>query len=65
MVSPPLLELLVELKVFAEVEVSAPAEFGVTGELSLGGVGEFGSCSLVFFFLRNPSVGMGASMTRS
>ena len=50
---------------FAEVEVSAPAEFGVTGELSLGGVGEFGSCSLVFFFLRNPSVGMGASMTRS
>ncbi len=69
MVSPPLLELLVELNVFAEVEVSEllwpPAEVGVTGELSLGVVGEFGSCSLVFFFLRNPRVGMEASVTRS
>ena len=69
MVSPPLLELLVELKVFAEAEVSEllwpPAEVGVTGELSLGEVGEFGSCSFVFFFLRKPRVGMGASVTWS
>lgn len=69
MVSPPLLELLVELNVFAEAEVSEllwpPAEVGVTGELSVGEFGEFGSCSLVFFFLRNPRVGMGASVTRS
>ena len=69
MVSAPLLELLVELKVFAETEVSEPlwppAEVGVTGELSVGGVGQFGSCSLVFFFLRNPRVGMRASVTWS
>ena len=69
MVSPPLLELLVELNVFAEAEVSEPlwplAEVGVTGELSLGEVGELGSCSLVFFFLRNPRVGMRALVMRS
>lgn len=66
MVSAPLLELLVELKVLAEAEVSEPlwppAEVEVTGELSMGDVGEFGSCSFVFFFLRNPRVGMRASV---
>ena len=66
MVSAALLELLVELKVFAEAEVSEllcpPAEVGVTGELSVGEFGELGSCSFVFFFLRNPRVGMGASV---
>ena len=69
MVSAPLFELLVELKVFADVEVSEPlwppAEVGVTGELSMGEVGEFVSCSLVFFFLRKPRVGMGAWATWS
>lgn len=54
---------------FAEAEVSEllcpPADVGVTGELSVGEVGEFESCSLVFFFLRNPRVGMGASVMRS
>lgn len=69
MVSPPLLELLVELSVFAEAEVSEllwpPAEVGVTGELLVGEFGEFGSCSFVFFFLRNPRVGMEASVTQS
>lgn len=69
MVSPPLLELLVELNVFAEADVSEllwpPAEVGVMGELSVVEVGELGSCSFVFFFLRNPRVGMGASVERS
>lgn len=69
MVSAPLLELLVELKVCAEVEVSEPlwppAEVGVTGELSVGEFGEFGSCSLVLFFLRNPRVGMETWVTWS
>ena len=45
MVSAPLLELFVELNVFAETEVREllwpPAEVGVTGELSVGEVGEF------------------------
>ena len=67
MVSVALLELLVELSVLAEAEVSEllgpPAEVGVTGELSMGEFGEFGSCSLVFFFFKNPRVGMGASVT--
>ena len=53
---------------FAEAEVREllwpPAEVGVTGELSVGEVGEFGSCSFVFFFLRNPRVGMGALVMR-
>ena len=37
----------------------------MAGELSVGELGEFGSCSFVFFFLRNPRVGMEASVTRS
>lgn len=59
-----LLELLVELKVLAEVDVSEflcqPADVGVTGELSIGEDGELGSCFSVRFFLRKPRVGMEA-----
>jgi len=64
-----LFELLVELRVFADVDVrellcpSPPADVGVTGELSRGEVGEFGSCSFVRFFLRNPRVGIRAQVT--
>lgn len=65
-VSAPLFELLVELNVLADVDVSEllcpnpPADVGVTGEWSTGDVGEFGSCSFVRFFLRNPRVGIRA-----
>ncbi len=58
LVSPALSELPTELKVFADVEVSdglcAPDD-GSTGE-----DGAFGSCSLVFFFFKNPRVGIDA-----
>ena len=62
MVSGALLELCVELKVFADVELNEglcpAADVGVEGALSSGEFGELGSCSFVFFFLRNPRVGM-------
>ena len=67
MVSGALLELFVELKVLADVDVSEllcpPVDVGVTGALSSGNVGEFGSCSFVFFFLRNPRVGIRIQWT--
>lgn len=49
---------------FADVDVrdplGPPAEVGVMGEFSA----ECWSCSFVFFFFRNPRVGMRASVTR-
>ena len=59
-VSPALSEPLVELRVFddADVEVLCPTPEEDETVWSIGDVGELGSCSLVFFFFRNPKVGI-------
>jgi len=51
---------LVELSVFADPDVNESLCPPVEEELSTGDVGELGSFSLVFFFFRNPRLGMGA-----